>query len=115
MAKLLAYILLVFLSSPVMAAALVDPTKPSGYVGALQNTADASSELNLKSVLIGPDRKIALINDRIVRVNDEIAGLKVVDILPNGVKLEGDTERFLGLVRQNVKSVVTNGHRMHEE
>jgi len=54
---------------------------------------------HISSILHSPDRRLALIEGRIVRVGDMVAGAKVVDILPNAVVVESPERgrRALGL------------------
>lgn len=48
----------------------------------------AAADPEIASILHSPDRRLALIDGRIIRVGDTVDGSKVVDILPNAVVLE---------------------------
>lgn len=65
-----------------------DPTKP--YTGKIE----AGGQLQLRSILIGKDRRIALINDTFVQVGDAIGEAKVIAIKEDFVVLieSGRTE-----------------------
>jgi hypothetical protein len=39
----------------------------------------------LGTILYGPDRKLAIVDGRIIQVGDEVRGTRVVDITPNAV------------------------------
>lgn len=68
-----------------LAEALLDPTRPLGYVAAKKSTAKS---LRLNSVLISDVRKVAVINGRRVKEQETIKGtdgVMVAKILPHEV------------------------------
>jgi hypothetical protein len=51
----------------------------------------------LGTILYSPDRKYAIINDRIVGPGDEVNGARVVDITPTTVLLRDEKGRLRSL------------------
>lgn len=43
--------------------------------------------IKLSSILISPNRKIAIINQKLVKIGDTVSGVKVLKINPNYVKI----------------------------
>ena len=62
---------------------LQDPTQPASFTPA----ASSDITLTLESVLLGPQRKVAVINGKIVAEGDSVAGAKVITIGKNSVRL----------------------------
>ncbi|MEW5862121.1 MAG: hypothetical protein AB1773_00800 [Pseudomonadota bacterium] len=71
------------------AAPLGDPTRPP-EVQAEVVGAGAAGAGRVETILIAPDRRLAVIGGRIVRVGDEIGGARVVRIREGGVTLRRD-------------------------
>jgi hypothetical protein len=91
-------LLLLSLFSGVLFAAdkaLVDPLRPAQFkspvnqaeTGKQDKGSDHSSEWRLTAVLIAPDRSIAVIDGRSVRLGEEFEGYKLIDIKPDQVLL----------------------------
>ena len=84
----------------VQAAQLVDPTRPVAY-----RTRDAD-QLRLESVLLGADRRIAMISGKAVKVGERVEGALVTAITRNRVVLRrNNTEIVLVLADPMVKTV----------
>jgi MSHA biogenesis protein MshK len=67
-------------------AQLPDPTRPPNYQ---QNTTTTGeSKLRLSSILIGPQRRIAVINDQTLKVGDSIMDYKIIKIEAKAVTLK---------------------------
>ena len=49
---------------------------------------DAEPELRIDSILFSPERRLAVVNGRIARAGDRIAGSRIVDIQPRAVVVE---------------------------
>ena len=49
---------------------------------------DAEPELRVDSILFSPERRLAVVNGRIARAGDRIAGSRIVDIQPRAVVVE---------------------------
>jgi MSHA biogenesis protein MshK len=60
---------------------LRDPTRP--FTGKVE----ISGQLQLRSILIGSDRRLALINDTFVQIGDTIGSAKVIAIKEDSVVL----------------------------
>lgn|GEM_PF-571655 len=84
-----AFIAVLFLNgAPCGWAELKDPTRPLGYVAAEKSS---SQRLRLNSVLLGNNRKVAVINGQWVRERETIRGtngIAVNRILPGEVVLQ---------------------------
>ena len=67
------------------ARAQSDPTRPPDYRRAPTTEADTDGELRLESIVVSPDRRIAVINGRSLRIGDRIAGAQLTDIAAHTV------------------------------
>lgn len=75
-------------------AARRDPLKPPGEVRtAVVDSFDAGA-WRLASTLVSDGRRVAIINDRAVRVGDRVEGARVVAIRSGGVELDYRGRRF---------------------
>ena len=62
-----------------------DPTRPLGYRTPSQ---DGAHKLTLGSILVSEHRRVAVINNKLAREGDTVAGAKVIKILHDRVQLE---------------------------
>jgi MSHA biogenesis protein MshK len=86
-------------------AELRDPTRPEGFVD--KSTEVRTDSLELNAIFISSQRKVAVINGQVVKVGDEVSGVKVISIDENSVELEGaDNRMTLYLVSTPVKTPV---------
>ena len=67
-----------------VAAAMTDPTRPSGYVAAKAS----SGKLVLESVLVSEQRTVAVINGKPLSVGEKIESAKVLTIAKDQVRLQ---------------------------
>ncbi len=75
------------------AAGLVDPTRPPAP-RASAIPAEGEEGYRLTSILVAPDRRIAVINGHVVRVGDRVADAQVVGITLTRVQLRGPEGAF---------------------
>ncbi|HEX6929660.1 MAG TPA: hypothetical protein VF267_10440 [Gammaproteobacteria bacterium] len=89
-----------------IAAELGDPTRPSYLRAESRNdTASREPSWHVESIIVSATRRLAVINGRVVGVDDRIAGARVTEILPYEVRLEYKGEiRRVSLVPTRVKS-----------
>lgn len=81
-------VLLFFLSGNCLAASFPDPTRPATFT---PGAAPApTGRPRLESVLIAPDRRIAVISGQRVQLGDRIGGAQVVSITESAVVLRSD-------------------------
>jgi MSHA biogenesis protein MshK len=81
------------------AASFPDPTRPASYTPAAAPV--AAGRPRLESVLIAPDRRIAIISGQRVQVGDRIYGAEVVSITESEVVLRsGQASETLALFPQ---------------
>lgn len=73
------------------AAPFADPTRPPGAAEATGGAA-AQSGLRLESVLLSPQRKLAVISGQEVRLGGRLGEARVVRITPTGVAIERNGE-----------------------
>lgn len=80
-------------AATVLAAPFADPTRPPGALGEqAQAGADAAAP-RLQSVLIAPDRRIAVINGQTVPLGGMYAGARLVRISESEVVLQSGEEK----------------------
>ena len=94
--------------SPLCGAELSDPTRPERWQApAASGAAPAGPKLTLSSVLIGSDRRLAVIDDELVGVGDSVSGYRVIEIQAHSVLVasSGGTAR-LQLDPNNVRKVI---------
>lgn len=88
-----------------------DPTRPLVSFGVQAISDDTSlqqnksnTELILQGVLVENGRKVAVINNRLVRIGEQIEGYTVTGIIPYGAQLSLEEETLsLSLVSENIK------------
>lgn len=74
---------------------LTDPTKPGRFVTQLAvSTASLVKQFKLHSVLISSQRRVAVINEKSVRVGDSVNGATVQKIEKNRVFLNKQGSQF---------------------
>lgn len=88
------------LKAPMAFAEMDDPTRPYAI-----NTQDKKTgPLDLMTILISKYRKLAIINNQMVKIGDYVGENQVVAIDPNTVQLEGrDGKIMLFLIANPVK------------
>lgn len=93
------------------AADLPDPTRPPAALGAAREDGqDAPAALELQSVLISPQRRVAIVSGREVRVGDRIGDARVVRIAENELVLRnGQDMQVLKLFPQVEKKRAVPG------
>ena len=80
-------------TGPAAAAELGDPTRPPGQGEvAIEALGSTGSPFQLTSILVSPNRQVAVVNGSSVEVGDEIGDATVVEILPHAVWLESGEE-----------------------
>lgn len=80
--------LLLTMSAKAAADRLVDPTRPPQ---APSRSSDPSYEgVRVEAVLRAADRDLAIVNGKIVRAGDRIAGVQIEAILPDGIRYVRD-------------------------
>ncbi|HEX7029427.1 MAG TPA: hypothetical protein VF254_02435 [Gammaproteobacteria bacterium] len=89
-----------------VAGELGDPTRPSYLAGApvKKASAPAAPSWRVESIIVSSGRRLAVVNGRVVGVNDRVDAARVVEILPYEVRLEYKGEiRRISLVPTRVK------------
>jgi MSHA biogenesis protein MshK len=87
------------------AQALSDPTRPPGAAAMASPDAPQATELQLQTILLSPQRKLAVINGQTVKIGERVGDATLVTISETGVVLkrgeETQTVRLLpGLERK---------------
>jgi len=70
-----------------------DPTRPADFINNNQPSVNIAN-LQVSSILISRNRRIAVINGQFFKVGDSISGNKVVKIDANSVALDGPQGRI---------------------
>jgi MSHA biogenesis protein MshK len=92
------------------AGELVDPTRPADVMPLMIGDVNGSGgTFELNSVLISPERRIAIVNGIRVKRGDQIDGAEVVEINPGVVRLKAEGETFEVRMTASVKTVVSGG------
>lgn len=78
--------LLVAISQSVQAQ-LDDPTRPANASNTASSETKVTSSWDLSSILVSPQRSIAIINGKTVRTGETLSGASVLSINETGVKL----------------------------
>ncbi|HEY6124909.1 MAG TPA: hypothetical protein VIV63_09665 [Steroidobacteraceae bacterium] len=76
--------LALLLSSAANAQAVRDPMRPPGTAAATSRPRPAAT-LKLEGVISGTER-VAIVSGRLVRAGDEIAGVRILEVLNDGVR-----------------------------
>lgn len=91
MVKMASFLLLVSVTPDMilLAESLNDPMRPPGQnLQFGDHNKRGETVWNLTSTLISGGRRVAMINDNLVVVGDDVNGARVMEILNNGVKLK---------------------------
>ena len=87
-------LLLALVAMPLQAQ-LDDPTRPPDFSQAVtvdETTGAGGTSWDLVSILVSPQRRIAIINGKTVHVGDTLSGAQVLDINTSGVMLRHQGE-----------------------
>ena len=101
----MACVLMILLCGSSFADELRDPTRPLRFVQAV-NSNGQEIKLELNSILVGPNRKIAIINGQSLVQGQKLKGTnyQLVSIQKNSVTLtSGEARRTLTMVESRVK------------
>ena len=103
------YVLVLFtvFYSIVSSAQLQDPTRPPDYstVSAQKEAVDATTAWTLSSILISPERRVAIINGSAVQVGDSVGDVKVISIDSAEVLiLQGNKQIALTLIPETFRT-----------
>lgn len=79
---------LLLMTSQFAHAQLDDPTRPANIVSATPSTAAVTSSWDLSSILVSPQRRVAIINGKTMKSGETLAGAKVLMINETSVKLK---------------------------
>lgn len=80
--------LLLTMSAKAAADRLVDPTRPPQAPSPSSDPAHGG--VRVEAVLRSADRDLAIVNGKIVRAGDRIAGVQIEAILPDGIRYVRD-------------------------
>lgn len=78
------------------AASLPDPTRPpQRFIAPVASGSVEPKSWQLGSILIAPQRRVAVINGRPLSVGDRVGGAKVIGIEPDRVRLRQGSKEFV--------------------
>lgn len=94
---------------PAVAGEVKDPTRPPSLTPAVAPAAapSATRPWRLSSVLISPDRRVAVIDGNVLRLGERIDGAELVEIQSHAVKLRRGERFFTIDMSANVKEPAT--------
>lgn len=89
-------------------AEMKDPTRPVSFSPELeavqQGTGASGGSMQVSSIIIGKERRVAIINGQSVQKGDAIHGMKVLAIKPSEVLLKSDNKELqVSLLPKKVK------------
>ncbi len=76
------------MSLPAIADRLADPTRPPQ--GQRNHPTEARSPVRVEAILHSDDRRIAIVNGKIVHAGDHVSGVRIEEILVDGVRYVRD-------------------------
>ena len=82
--------------------ALEDPTRPMD-IGAVETTPPAASVPALTSILVGKERKLAVIDGRLMSEGEDVRGIKVLKIYPDRAVVSVGDDRRITLRLSNAR------------
>ena len=101
--------MLAVVCGPAAGGELRDPTRPSYLPAETASRTASAPSWRLESIIVSANRRLAVINGRVVGVNDRINAARIVEILPYEVHLEYKGEiRRISLVPTRVKHPATS-------
>ena len=86
---------LLLMTSPFVQAQLDDPTRPANIANTTSSVTAVTSSWDLSSILVSPQRRVAIINGKTVKSGETLAGAKVLMINETSVKLKYRREIIL--------------------
>lgn len=93
----LATLLLGMAAKAASADRLVDPTRPPA-ARATPVAAAQEEGVRVEAVLRSQDRNVAIVNGRVVRAGDRVNGIRVAEILTDGVRYERDGQTHVARI-----------------
>jgi MSHA biogenesis protein MshK len=79
---------LLWMSLPAIAGPLADPTRPPQ--GPRSQSTEARSSVRVEAILHSDDRRLAIVNGKVVRAGDHVSGVRIEEILVDGVRYMRD-------------------------
>jgi MSHA biogenesis protein MshK len=104
---LLTLIMGLFVISVAHADQLLDPTQPSNYHANGTKGFDDKG-ISVTSILISPQRRIAVINGNFMKVGDKIVGAEIISIEPDKVNFKDTKGTFSVPIYRSVRSLKEN-------
>ena len=86
---------LLLMTSQFVYAQLDDPTRPANIANATSSATAVTSSWDLSSILVSPQRRVAIINGKTVKSGEILLGAKVLMINETSVKLKSRGEIIL--------------------
>ena len=101
------FLCLTIFATPLFAE-LSDPTRPASYIPEIQGAEKrAKGGVQVSSIIIGKERRVAIIDGQAVQKGDAIHGMKVLAIRPSEVLLRvNNKELQVSLLPGKVKTPV---------
>lgn len=86
------------------ASTLTDPTQPMDFIARPRGAAPVPAGPVLQSTMVSPDRKVAVISGKTVKVGDTFDGAVITDITPYEVRMtRGGRETSLRMLPKLIK------------
>jgi MSHA biogenesis protein MshK len=102
-------VLLLAMSSQTLADRLADPTRPPQ--ASRGQDAEMRPGVRVEAILRSADRRLAIVNGRIVRAGDNVNGMQVEEILVDGIRYMRDGQTHIVRLRPAAMPVRLNDRR----
>jgi hypothetical protein len=88
--RYLATLLLSMTAKAAMADGLMDPTQPAHARSA--NTGETLAAVRVEAILQSGERRLAIINGKVVRAGDRLGSIQILEVNPDGVRYSRNGE-----------------------
>ena len=96
-------VVLLLMSLPAIADRLADPTRPPS--GPRSQSTEVRSGVRVEAILHSNDRRLAIVNGKVVHAGDYVSGVRIEEILVDGVRYMRDGRSQVARLRPAAMSV----------
>ena len=111
--RYLATLLLSMTAKAAVAERLVDPTQPAHTRPA--NNGDTLSAVRVEAILQNGERRLAIINGKVVRAGDRVGSIQILEVTNDGVRYSRGGEVGVARLSEKAMQVRRNVTRSEEK